>query len=181
VTLRFVHKNQEMIFQTAALASLLFSASALSTEGVVKATANSVSKSDLKKELKSKLREKLAIPTSMSAKIEKFTKLKAKASTVDMETTTFDESQVNLRGLKMKDNFLVLTAFMDDQCMTPSMRYGSLVNYCMNEEGTDSGVKKSFINKVNKKENLAVEIEYDGFGCKVTTVFLSSHDSLCYF
>jgi hypothetical protein len=152
-----------MIFPAATLASLLLvSSSALSPEGI---TTSSVSKNALKKELNAKLHEKL-----VANKMGKFSKLKAKESTINLETTTFDEANVHMRGLKMKDNFLVLEAFEDDQCTMPSLQYasqGSLVNYCMDQEGEDSGVKKSYIIKVNKKENLAVEIEYDGFGCKV--------------
>jgi hypothetical protein len=142
------------IFRTTALA-FLFTSSALSSEGIT-----NYSKNALKKELNSKI---------TALKMEKFSKLKPKSesSKMNLETTTFDESNVHMRGLKMKDNFIVWTAFEDDQCMTPTMQSGSLVNYCMDEEGAESGGKRSYISKVNKKENLLVEIEYEGFGCKV--------------
>jgi hypothetical protein len=152
-----------MIFQTAALATLLYSASALSTEGL---TAKPLAGA-MKKELKAKLLERTAVSPSLVAKVEKITKQKSKAQTVDLETTTFDEPQTNLRGLKMRDNFLTMGIYSDDQCTSFGEEYGFLVNYCTNQQGTDSGVKKSYIVKVNMKENLVVEIEYDGFGCKV--------------
>jgi hypothetical protein len=149
-----------MIFATLASLLLFSSSSALSTEGVT--TSSSVSKNALKKELEAKIREKL-----VANKVAKFSKLKSKASKLNLETTTFDEANVHMRGLKMKNNFLVMNAFEDDQCTVSITEYGSLVNYCMDQENEESGVKKSYITKVNKKENLFVEIEYDGFGCKV--------------
>jgi hypothetical protein len=158
---------KKMIFQTAALASLLglLSASPLTTEGV---TTIATSSKTVKQQAKELLRAKLDIPRSMTAKVERITKKQSKGQTVNLETTTFDESKVNLRGLKMRDNFVTLRIYEDDDCSTLTEEYGGLVNYCFNEKGTESGAKQSYITKVNLKENLLVEIEYDGNDCKVS-------------
>jgi hypothetical protein len=102
----------------------------------------------------------------LSATMEKHG-LKVKPSTIDLETTIFDESQGHMRGLKMKDNFLSVTGFQDAECTVPFAYSGLLVNYCVDLQGQESGVKKSILVKVNKKENVAVELGYDGYGCKV--------------
>jgi hypothetical protein len=152
-----------MIFSTAFLASILCSATALTTESTPDVTLHAKSI----KELKSKLREKLDTPTSLTSKMTKFGKFNLKPSTVNLEMTSFDETPSHLRGLKMKDNFFSWTSYEDDQCTTPAEQYGTLVNYCMNERGELNGVKRSYITKVNKKENVVVEIQYDGYDCKV--------------
>jgi hypothetical protein len=185
-------------FKAAALASLLFSTTSahstkkgdnVATSSVKKVGkgvstvkkvdnvgASRVSKKALKKQLNAQIRQKLAV-----TKLEKLAKLKTKASTVNLETTTFDEpahNKMHMRGLKMKNNFLVMTVFDDAECMTPTMQYGTLVNYCMNEEG-DEGGKRSYITKLNKKENLAVDIQFDGFDCKVS-LNISSLSHFCF-
>jgi primase-polymerase (primpol)-like protein len=152
-----------MIFQTAFLTSLLASAAALTTDTVT------VTKDvkEIQKVVKSQIREKFSSPASMSGKLEKFQKIQAKPSSIDLETTKFDETPTHLRGLKMRDNFLSFSFFSDDQCTMPIMQFGSLVNTCANEKGTNTGEKKSSMLKVNKKENLIVELEYKGYDCKV--------------
>jgi hypothetical protein len=67
----------------------------------------------------------------------------------------------------MKNNFFSWTSYYDTHCINPTKQYGTLVNYCMNEQGTENGVKRSYITKVNKKENLVVELQYNGYNCKV--------------
>lgn len=156
-----------MIFQTAFLASLLGTSYAL-TPATTSTTATHEAKvAEIKKQVKSNLHEKLAMPSSMKGKIEKFSKRQVKESTIDLATTKFDEPATNLRGLKMKDNFLSFMAYMDDQCMQPMYNFGNLVNYCFNEVGEETGAKRSYLTKVNLKENLAVEIQYEGFDCQV--------------
>jgi hypothetical protein len=162
--------KHKMIFQTAFLASLLSSAAALTTETTAAtATATTTTKKTLK-DFKKSL--KPAGLTSLSATMEKHG-LKVKPSTIDLETTTFDESQGHMRGLKMKDNFLSVTSFQDAECTLPFADSGYLVNYCIDLEGQESGVKSSVLIKVNKKENLAVELDYDGYGCKVSLLSLA--------
>jgi hypothetical protein len=190
-----------MIFQSALLASLLWSASAHQNEAHTtthsahpvrskstklskskQATQNAKismkklhssgkaaeSKQSHKNALKAKIREQLAVPVSMKAKLEKYRNYKIQASKLDLETTTFDEdTSAHLRRLKTKNNFLTFTAYDDAQCSMPTMNFGVLVNSCMNEQGDKTGNKRSYLIKVNKKENLAVEIEYEGFNCKV--------------
>jgi hypothetical protein len=154
-----------MIFQTAFLASLLSSAAALTTEmTAATATATTTTKKTLK-DFKKSL--KPAGLTSLSATMEKHG-LKVKPSTIDLETTTFDESQGHMRGLKMKDNFLTATNFQDTECTVPADELGILVNYCVNLESEETGAKMSSLIKVNKKEGIAVELRYDGYNCKVS-------------
>jgi hypothetical protein len=144
-----------MIFQSAALASLLLS---------VSATA-SAKDEQIKKLTKA---NKLSVPFPLSAKLEKYAKMTVKPSTVNLETTTFDESPAHLRGLKMKNNFLSITSYGDDEtCSTVGFQFGALVNTCMNFQGENTGNKRSSIYKVNNKENIAVEIQYEGYDCKV--------------
>jgi hypothetical protein len=147
-----------MIFQTAFLASLLASYAALITETTTTTkVAKLVTPKDFKKNFKT---------TSLAAHLET-SGIKVKPSTINLETTTFDDAQGHMRGLKMKDNFLTVTSFLDADCATPELQNGFLVNYCFNQVGEESGVKMSSLVKVNKKENLAVEIDYKGFDCKV--------------
>jgi hypothetical protein len=155
--------RNKMIFQTAFLASLLSSAAALTTETTAATTTTTTKKTlkDFKKSLKP------AGLTSLSATMEKHG-LKVKPSTINLETTTFDESQGHMRGLKMKDNFLTATNFQDTECTVPADELGILVNYCVNLESEETGAKMSSLIKVNKKEGIAVELEYDGFNCKVS-------------
>jgi hypothetical protein len=159
-----------MIFQSAFLASLLCSAAAVLSKETSTLEAKDVQINELKKLTKAKTQEKLAVPFTLSAKLEKFSKITTKPSTINLETTTFDESPAHLRGLKMKNNFLKFTNYGDDWiCSTPSMEFGSLVNTCMNYQGENSGIKKSVVYKVNNKEHIAIEIQYDGYDCKVSS------------
>jgi hypothetical protein len=155
-----------MIFQSAFLASLLAASAsaALETETV---NTKDVQIKDMKKAVKAQIHEKFSAPTSMSGKLEKFQKIQAKPSTINLETATFDEAPSHLRGLKMRDNFLSITGFSDDQCTMPQYQYGALVNACTNEQGTNTGEKRSTLIKVNKKEGVVVELEYAGYDCKV--------------
>lgn len=148
-----------MIFQSAVLASLLCSTAA--------ATTTSIQSKDeqIKKLTKG---EKLSVPFSFSAKLEKYGKMTAKPSTINLETTTFDESSAHLRGLKMKNNFLMFTNYGDDDfCSTPAFQFGALLNTCMNVQGENTGTKKSYVYKVNNKQSIAIEVEYDGYDCQV--------------
>ena len=155
-----------MIFQTAFLSFLLSSRVAVSAGDVEQQSTNI---DERIKSLKTKLHDQLSIPTSLSAKIEKFNKLRVNTSAVNLETTSFDETLTNLRGLRMRDNFLSMTTYSDSQCLVVTQQYGSLVNYCMNEQASADApnVKRSYLTKVNKKQNLVVEIEYDGYDCRV--------------
>jgi hypothetical protein len=164
------------IFHTAFLTSLLASAAALTTEtaSVGIQLNHPINANDLKKETRSRFR---SVPTSMSTRIEKDHKLKVKPSSIDLETTTFDETPTHLRGLKMRDNFLSVTSFgFDYQCSTEGMQDGVLINTCMNYEEVEGGavLQKSYFYKVNKQENLAVEMQYEGFGCQVKKTLLTS-------
>eukprot|EP00604_Paraphysomonas_vestita_P003335 CAMPEP_0174817948 /NCGR_PEP_ID=MMETSP1107-20130205/514_1 /TAXON_ID=36770 /ORGANISM="Paraphysomonas vestita, Strain GFlagA" /LENGTH=231 /DNA_ID=CAMNT_0016029131 /DNA_START=384 /DNA_END=1079 /DNA_ORIENTATION=+ len=74
----------------------------------------------------------------------------------------------------MKDNFVNYAAYHDEACTIPHYRFGQLLNYCTNEIGEDSGVKRSVIYKANKKENLFVKLFYEGYNCKGVPTKVSS-------
>lgn len=153
-----------MISTTLVLSSLFASSVAVDalTPSVISTTSHDVKIAEIQKEF----REKVAVPTSFSGKLEKYARVKVKESSINFKTTKFEDEETNLRGLKMKDNFLTFMSYLDNQCMTPHFHFGNLVNYCFNEQGEETGAKRSYINKVNLKENLAVEIQYEGYDCQ---------------
>jgi hypothetical protein len=70
----------------------------------------------------------------------------------------------NLRSLKSSppNNFFTISFDMDDytSCSTPDYSFGYLVNYCyVMNDGT------SYLYKVNKKQNLLVELSYPNTHC----------------
>jgi len=66
----------------------------------------------------------------------------------------------------MKNNFIQYTLYTDETCGTPETILGQLVNTCYNEQSKSTGAERSYLVKVNKKENLLVELEYEGSNCR---------------
>ena len=149
---------------------------ALSTIGSSSSTSSSSSTNplvDLEKvkanllQFKEKIHEKHRMPHTFSAKIEKFTKMKFKPLKEKLEDLTFDETtETNLRGLKIKDNFLTFASYFDSDCSKAEFAFGELVNYCSNIKYENSDEVGSYVVKVNKKENLVVQLLYDVENCK---------------
>lgn len=125
---------------------------------------------------KERMTTKFHRPSSMSGKLQLMSRVKTVDETkVDISDRVFEEDG-NLRSLQMKNNFAGLSYFTDAACQNPHLVFGSLVNYCFNEVGTQSGQKRSYFLKINKKTHTFVELQFEGGNCrgipdKVTDMF----------
>ena len=118
-------------------------------------------------ELKAKFHEKHHMPLTLSSKLEKFTKMKFQPLKQKLDDLVFDDTtESNLRGLKIKNNFFTITGYVDSICTEEKFTMGELVNYCNNIKYPSSNEVGSYLIKVNKKENLVVELLYDAENCK---------------
>ncbi len=71
------------------------------------------------------------------------------------------------RRLRTRNNFLAFTTYLDRECTQVDWRIGQLVNYCVNEQSESTGNQRSYLTKINKKENFLIELEFEGLNCQV--------------
>lgn len=111
-----------------------------------------------------KLKERLNMKTTAGRSLSNAELLKS------VEANPYTE---HMRGLKVRNNFLATTLYVDSACEQISTSYGSLVNNCFdvdndNEDGSTS--PGSFLYKINKKDVTLAQLDYDGYGCKDTPI-----------